>query len=258
MFDDCEIACLDGRADSYGIYLDYADVSVVNSRILGFDQPLRGNGTFASSTFVFDKYNLFSERVSACNGNHFQMKSTGLRLLDWNPFVFNATNSFEFYENYAGTWNQSSYYTFKPSRIVALPFSWTPATSQSNTAVTLSTVVDGLLDTTKYKFLVLGWKGKWTTPASDSINVRLEVRKGSSSRGVFSSNADSSTAMFLDDGTAYDSTGERWLSTGTGHVFVDPEIGEYLRLVYYSGASAGGPIDVIVYALVEEGTNFNS
>ena len=119
--------------------------------------------------------------------------------------------------------------------------------------VMLDSFVDGLLDTATNKFLVLGVKALWTTPTANAVDLRFEVRETSASRGIFTPAADSTSRIQLDDGTAFAANGEIWRSLGTGHRLVEPDSNEFIRINYSSGAAAGGTVDVVIYALVEEG-----
>lgn len=256
--DHCRISQEQGE-NAWGINVSGGHISAIGCAFYGVIAPITHNATAAVVTPDRPDLSPILD-VRTWQGNFSDIEPENFRRM-WskvNPAqnlqVFSPGNTFRIYNNFAGAYSQTDPLMFRPTRLVPYTISFTPATGQAGTVITLPTAPqDGIDDITDIKAVLLGIKVRWTTPAANNVDIDPFIWDTTTLRRALSL-AKAGNLVSVNSTTPkaqkFDGAGntQRLIENTVG-------VGEQIRLLYDSGAAAGGTVYVTLFLLIDDGVD---
>ena len=255
-FDHCRFSQQQGE-NAWAILATSAHISAIGCSFYGVRGPITSNASVGNINPDRPDLSML-EDIRAWSGNFSDIEPENFRR-QWqqqnpgqNLQVYGPGNTFRIYNNFAGGYTQSDPLMFRPNRLVPYTVSFTPATSQIGTVVTLPTAPqDGILDITDTRAVLLGAKVRWVTPAASNVDVDIFMSDGVTHRRALAG-VKSFNLISVNSTTP---KAQKFDGNGDTSRLIDntPGVNERIRIQYDSGAAAGGTIYVTLFLLVDDG-----
>ncbi len=244
----CNVSFNDQTAgQGYCALVDRGTLNINGGQFLGFKDPFRFNtqGKLADEQVW--------QHVNTSGRPLIQLESLYFRAVNGNI----AHSAYTEQCNYlvrspysSGGYVQADYWRFRPQFRAPLRFSFAPATNQTNTAYVITAAeaaAAGILDLDNCSLVVLGASAIWDTPGANDLVLTFQcVLVGTTTSRVLFSTTGASNILTL---TSAAPKAKLYDSNGTGRRLVQAAL-ERPRIVYTSGASAGGTCYVTLDCLV--------